>query len=188
MTKRSQRTRCDEGLCPVNRDRHLVRGWSRLKDDPKRALADFQKALEINRSHFPLQNQAHVYADRLKDLDAALVVITKATQRFPEYAPAVAGRALILARLGQRDDAHKEIERARLLSDDPALLFQAASVYALTSAQNAEDQPKALDLLREAIRKGNSDGKKLATDHDFDAIRNSRDFLDIQQAAASLHR
>ena len=135
-----------------------------------------------------LQNQAHVLADGLKDLDAALVAVTKAAQLYPEYAPAVAGRAVVLARLGRREEAHKEIERARLLSDDAQITYQAACVYALTSAKNAEDKPKAIALIRQAFREGYGDAKNLATDNDLDALRSSRDFLDVQQAAVSLFR
>jgi serine/threonine protein kinase/Flp pilus assembly protein TadD len=168
---------------------YLVRGWSRLKTDPKGALADFRKAAEINpRSLIALQNQAHVLADGLKDLDAALVVVTKAAELYPEFAPAIAGRAIVLARLGHRDQAIKEIERAQLLSDDSHITYQAACVYAITSAKNDDDRPKAIALLRQALRAGYSDMRNLATDADLNALRSSRDFLDIQQAAASLYR
>jgi tetratricopeptide (TPR) repeat protein len=168
---------------------YLVRGWSRMKTDPKGALADFQKAAEINpRSLVALQNQAHVLADKLKDPEAALLVATKAADLYPEFAPAVSGRAVVLARLGRRDEAHKEIERARLLSDDPEITYQAAAVYAVTSATNADDRPKALALLRQALREGYGNVKCMATDADLDLLRSSRDFIDIQQAAASLYR
>jgi tetratricopeptide (TPR) repeat protein len=168
---------------------HRCRGWSRLKTDPKGALADFRKAAEINpRSLIALQNQAHVLADGLKDLDAALVVVTKAAELYPEFAPAIAGRAIVLARLGHRDQAIKEIERAQLLSDDSHITYQAACVYAITSAKNDDDRPKAIALLRQALRAGYSDMRNLATDADLNALRSSRDFLDIQQAAASLYR
>ena len=80
---------------------YLVRGWSRMKSDPKGAAADFQKAIELNpRSLVAYQNYTHVLADQLKDLDAALVVATKVADLYPEFAPSVAGRALVLARLG----------------------------------------------------------------------------------------
>ena len=176
-------------VVPKTEKDYLVRGWTRIKPDPKGALADFQKAAEINpRSLVALQNQAHVLADGLKNLDAALVVATKTAELFPEYAPALAGRAVILARLGRREEAHKEIERARLLSDDSEVTYQAACVYALTSTKNADDRPKAIALLRQAIREGYCGVKGLATDTDFDSVRTSRDFLDLQQAAASLYR
>ncbi len=168
---------------------YLVRGWTRIKTDPKGALADFQKAIEINpRSLGALQNQAHVLADQLKDLDAALVVATKVAELYPEYAPAVAGRALVLGRLGRRAEAHKEIERARLLSDDPEITYLAAAVYSLTSVKNADDRAKAIALLRQALREGYGDVKGMATDSDLDSLRNFRDFLEIQQAALSLYK
>src|SRR5205085_8276314 len=125
---------------------------------------------------------------KLKDNEAALVVATRVAELYPEFAPAVAGRAVVLARLGRRVEAHREIERARLLSDDPEILYQAASVYAVTSLKNGDDRAKAIELLRQAIREGYSDLNGLATDTDLDAIRDHPDFRAIRQAAASLFR
>jgi tetratricopeptide (TPR) repeat protein len=166
---------------------YLVRGWSRIDSDPKGARADFEKAVELNpRSFQGLQNLAHVLAERLKDNEAALVVATKVATLYPEFGPAASGRAVVLARLGRRADAHKEIEKARQLSDDPEVTYQAACVFALTSVGHPDDQKVAVDLLRQALRDGYSNLRGLSTDHDFDPIRKTREFSEIQQAATSL--
>jgi serine/threonine protein kinase/Flp pilus assembly protein TadD len=168
---------------------YVVRGWSRVATDPDGARADFQKAAELNpRSLVALQNLAHVLAEKTKDNEAALVVATKVTELYPEFGPAVAGRAVILARLGRCDDARKEIEKARLLSRDPEITYQAASVYALTSVKYQADQAKALDLLRQAFRDGHCDWRSMATDTDLDPIRKAEEFAKIQQAVATLHK
>ncbi|MCI0705049.1 MAG: protein kinase [Planctomycetia bacterium] len=167
----------------------LVRGWTLMKQDPKAALADFKKAEELNPKSLPaLQNQAHVLADLLKDQEAALTVVTRAVELYPEFAPAVAGRAVILARLGKRADAHREIEKARLLSSDPEITYQAACVYSLTSANTPEDREIALNLLRQALRDGYSDTKCLATDPDLGPLRGQYEFREIQRAATALFR
>jgi serine/threonine protein kinase/Flp pilus assembly protein TadD len=166
---------------------YLVRGWTRIDTDAKAALADFRTAAGINpRSLIALQNQAHVLAEQLKDNEGALVVCTKVAELYPEFAPALAGRAVVLARLGKRDDAIKEIERARLLSSDPTIIYQAASVYALTSKTNPKDRAKALKLLREAFNAGYRDLKGIASDTDLDPIRDDADFLLIRQSAEGL--
>jgi serine/threonine protein kinase/Flp pilus assembly protein TadD len=168
---------------------YLVRGWTRIEGDPTGARADFERAAELNpRSLQALQNLAHVLADRLKDNQSALAVATRVADLYPEFGPAVSGRAVVLARLGRRADAHKEIEKARLLSDDPQITYQAASVYALTSSTHPADRPRALALLRQALRDGYGDVRGLATDPDFDPLRKTSEFLDIQQAAKTLAR
>jgi serine/threonine protein kinase/Flp pilus assembly protein TadD len=173
---------------------YIARGWSRVacdpgSCDPKGALADFRKAAEINpRSLCALQNQAHVLADHLKDNGAALAVVTKTANLYPEFAPAVSGRAIVLARLGRREEAHKEIERARLLSDDADVTYQAACVYSVTSATHPEDRPKAVQLLRQALRDGFRDTRRLAKDQDLEPLRADKEFQTIRQSAAALFR
>ncbi|QJW93905.1 tetratricopeptide repeat protein [Frigoriglobus tundricola] len=168
---------------------YLVRGWGRLDTDPNGALADFRKAAELNpRSLVALQNQAHVLADKLKDTEGALVVATKVADLYPEFAPARSGRAVILARLGRRGDAHEEIERARQLSEDAETTYVAASVYSITSVTHAADQTKALDLLRQAIRDGYGDLATMAHDADMNPLRAVQEYQNIMQAAKSLYR
>lgn len=176
-------------IAPQTEQDYFVRGWSRMKTDPKGALADLQKASEINpRSLVALQNQAHVLADGLKDPEAALAVATRAAGLYPEYAPALTGRAVMLARLDKRDEAHKEIAKARLLSEDAEVLFHAACVYSLTSAKNEGDRAEALALLRRALRDGYSDFRGLASDPDLDPIRSTKEFKEIEQSARVLLR
>ena len=168
---------------------YLVRGWCRLEDDPKGALADFRKAAELNpRSLGALQNQAHVLADKLNDTEGALVVATKVADMYPEFAPARSGRAVVLARLGRRDEAHKEIELARQISADAEITYQAASVYSLTSVTHAADRLKALELLRQAIREGYGDLCAMEKDGDMKPLHAVREYQEIMQAAKSLYR
>ncbi|HEY1188556.1 MAG TPA: protein kinase, partial [Gemmata sp.] len=148
---------------------YLVRGTLSIPTEPKAALADLRKASELNpRSLLAFQNMAHVLADRLRDPEGALAAANRAAEVSPEYAPTRAGRAILLARLGRRDDAHKEIERAQVLSDDAAVTYRAACVYSLTSTQNPNDRDKAIALLKQAIRDGFTGLNELATDSDLD--------------------
>jgi tetratricopeptide (TPR) repeat protein len=167
----------------------VASGWSRMDRDPKGAAENFQKAIELNpRSIVALQNLVHLLVNQLNNNDKALVVATQLTERYPEFVPAIAGRAVVLARLGRREEAHKEIERARLMSDDAEILYLAASVYALTSKTNVEDIPKAAELIRKAWQKGYVNLRGMETDPNLDAIRNNAEFRDISRAAATIHR
>jgi serine/threonine protein kinase/Flp pilus assembly protein TadD len=175
------------GLEVTTEEDYLVRGWTRISSDLKGARADFQRAAELNpRSLIALQNMAHVLAEKLNDNRAALEVSTRVAELYPEYGIAVASRAVLLARLGRREEAHEQIEKARAVSDDPEVTYQAALVYSLTSATHPEDREKALALLRLAIREGYRAIETLAVSPDLDPIRKSLEFLDIQSFVSGL--
>ncbi|QEG30933.1 Serine/threonine-protein kinase PrkC [Gemmata obscuriglobus] len=178
-----------QALEPKTEMDYLVRGWGRRDEDPKGALADLRKAAALNpRSVVALQNQAHILADRLKDPAGALVVTKRVVELSPDFAPGRAGHAIILARLGRRTDAHKEIEQARLLSNDAAVLYQAACVYSLTSVEEPADRLEALKLLRRAIREGFTGLNQLAADPDLIPLRTQPEFQAVYSAAENLFR
>ncbi len=174
---------------PRTEEDYVVRGWARmLAKNSTGARADYERALELNhRSLVALQNLAHVLGDQLKDAKAALAATTKLTELYPEFGPALAGHALVLARLGRRDEAHEAIRKAQRVSEDPEMTYHAATVFALTSAKNAADRPEAIKLLRRAVNdRHNAD--QLASDADLDPIRTDPQFVEIQQAAKALFR
>lgn len=167
----------------------IARGWSRMAREPEAAAEDFRQALEINPwSLVALQNLTHTLADKLQDSKKALAVADRLARSYPENAPVVAGRAVLLARLGRREEAHKEVARARLLSEDAQILYQAACVYSLTSRENEKDLPKALELLRAALRKGYADVRGMGSDPDLAPIRANGEFQEIRRAASTLYR
>ena len=175
---------------PLTSDMDFVtRGWSRIEADPKAALADFQKAAEIQPDSMQaLHNQANILSEHFNDHAAALVVINRLLEHYPVHAPAVAGKAVVLARLGRRKEAHDEIKHALALSDDPLIQYQAARVYAITSATHPEDRALALARLRDAYRHGFKDAHCLATDPDLKTLRDRPEFEDIRHAAKVLFR
>jgi serine/threonine protein kinase/Flp pilus assembly protein TadD len=166
----------------------LVRGYVSLRrGDLQAALADFEEADSLNPgSILALQNQAHIYADKLDDLSAALEVATKATRMHPEFAPARVGRAVVLARLAERDEAVREAEKALLLSDDPEVIYQAGCVYALTAKVEPKDATRAMELLRKAFKAGYADLKLFGADHDLDELRALPEFATLERALHGL--
>ena len=167
----------------------LTRGRSRLPDDPAGALADFETAARLNPSSLAaLQNQAHVWAEYKQDAKRALELITRAADLYPEYAPARAGRAVLLARRGQRDDSHKEAERALTLSADPLITYQLAGVFAQTSVAKPADADRAFALLRQAIRDGFADPRTLGADPDLAPIRTRPEFTALTNALKDITR
>ena len=96
-------------LTPSDPFDYIYRGLGRMKADPAAALADFEKAAELNpHSVCAWQNQASVLSDRLGRVENALAAQQQAVAAAPEHGRARAGRAVLYARLGRRADAHTD--------------------------------------------------------------------------------
>ena len=111
-----------------------------------------------------------------------------AVDAHPDFVEALAGRGVLLARLGRREAAIRDARAALALDDRGADLYQAACIYALTSRQEPADRAEALRLLAEAVRK---DGSWLAVareDHDLDPIRDRPAFRELLGALEVVHR
>ncbi|MDB5308573.1 MAG: serine/threonine protein kinase, partial [Gemmataceae bacterium] len=174
---------------PERADDFLVRGVTRLPKDPAGSLADFEAAANLNpRSLNAWQNQAHVLSGYLADDAGALAAASRAAELYPECGVACAGKAVLLARLGRRQEAQKEAERIRLLCDDPKVTYQLGCVYAVTAATHAEDREKAFALLRQAFRDGYRDVATVDTDPDLAPIRNLPEFAPLAAAVRNLTR
>ena len=176
-------------LTPASPMDFLVRGTAREKrNDPAGALADFEKAAELNPNYLQAwQNQAHVLADVLDQPAQALAAQEKAVACQPDFALARTGRAVLYARLGRRDDAHKDAQAALVLSAEPLVTYQVACVYALTGANHPADLPPG-GRATSARRCGTGTGtcETIDTDPDLKAIRGLPDFRDALDAAKKL--
>src|SRR5205823_9699277 len=145
-------------------------------------LADFDEALKLNpRSLAALQNKAAALSDLGRDTEA-LPVLNRVIELYPDYVMARSGRAVILARMGRRDDAHKDGREALLRDRQPFFLYQVAGVYALTSRTHPEDRTEAFRLLALALNKGFG-LEELAKDKDLDPIRECPEFRALVDAA-----
>jgi serine/threonine protein kinase/Tfp pilus assembly protein PilF len=186
--KEGARRDYEEGMSrtPVDEKSWLARGFARLNRDPQAALADFEQALRLNpRSAAGLQNKAHVLAERLGQNMEALEVLNTAIELYPDSVPVRSGRAVVLARLGQRAPALRDAQEALLRDTTPATLYQVACVYALTSRQDSADQLRAFELLSSALRKGYG-FDLLESDRDLDPIRGCPEFHRLVAGARAL--
>jgi eukaryotic-like serine/threonine-protein kinase len=104
---------------------------------------------------------------------------------YPDFIPARAGRGVLLARLGQREAAHKDAVDC-LARDNKALtIYQLAGVYALTSQKNPDDRDQAFRLLSVSLQKGIG-FDLLETDRDLDPIRTCPEFQRLVDAARAI--
>lgn len=148
-----------------------IRGLARLATDPRAALGDFEKALDINPRYYPaLQNKAHVLSERLNQPRESLAVLDRVIELYPGYTQGRIGRAVLLARQGKRDEAHADVRESLARDHDAATLYQAANVYALTSRQEPKDRERVIPLLAVALW-GGFGIDEVDRDADFDPVR-----------------
>jgi serine/threonine protein kinase/tetratricopeptide (TPR) repeat protein len=164
----------------------VARGVERMTDDPRGALADLERALEINPRCLPaLEDKAAVLADHLGRTEEAVAALDTVLHLAPEYALARAGRAVLLARLGRCEAAIRDAKEAIRLAPDPGILYRGGNVYALTSRKNPADRSEAYHLLAAALRNGFG-YEELADDADLKPIQDQPEFRRLLEAARTL--
>jgi serine/threonine protein kinase/tetratricopeptide (TPR) repeat protein len=177
----------EEGLRrrPTDARSWVARGLARAGKEPLGALADFDEALALSPTErSALQSKAAVLAENLPRPAEALQVLDRLLTLYPSSAQAYAGRAVLRGRLGQRAGALDDAREALRLDGGPAIRYQAACAYALTSRQQPADAHMALTLLREALEK-NYGLEFVARDPDLDPLRALPAFRRLADAAAS---
>jgi serine/threonine protein kinase/tetratricopeptide (TPR) repeat protein len=164
----------------------VARGLARMAADPKGALADFDRALAVNPHYLPaLEDRAAVLAERLGQVDAAVDCLSRAIELAPQRGQARAGRGVLLARLGRRDDALRDAREAERVDPRPEVLYQIAGIYALTGQQHPADRREAFRLLAAAFRQGFG-FDLIEIDPDLRPIRGQPEFRRLVEAARTL--
>jgi tetratricopeptide (TPR) repeat protein len=160
----------------------LARAWA--QSDPTAALADLDAALKLDPDHRDtLQKKAEVLSERLNQPKDAIAVLTREIKEHPTAASALAGRAVLRARLGDRDGALADARAALKVAREPLVVYQAANTFALTSPKAPGDRREALKLLAEAFRRDPKLLDLVADDPDFAPIRNDPEFRALVEAA-----
>jgi serine/threonine protein kinase/regulator of sirC expression with transglutaminase-like and TPR domain len=168
------------------RGRHHMSRALRTKqpdtDAATAALAEFTAALAANpRSLAGLQLKSRALSALDRNREAA-DTLGELLGYYPETVHAWSGRAVLLARLGDRAAAHADADKALGLCDgDAATEYQLAGVYALTSRTDPADRASAFRLLASALRKGFG-ANLLAVDRDLDPLRSDPEFSRLAEA------
>ncbi len=159
----------------------VARGVARRGMDPEGALKDMEEALKLNpSSRAALMGQANIWAEHLKDQEKSSKALARVLELYPDHVPALAGRAVVLARLRKNAEAQKLILRVLEGEPDGEALYQAGCVYALTG-----EPAKAVARLRAALNKGFG-WEYLPGDPDLDPLRGRADFEKLLTAARML--
>lgn len=163
-----------------------ARGLARRKDEPAAALDDFVRAERLAPSFTsPLQNQADVLANSLNRPEDAVAALDRLLARSPDQPAALAGRAVMLARLGRVEEALRDAKTVLGRFDQPRLRYQVAGVYALT-ADRPGHLSEAIRLLTSAIRERASLAELLADDPELKPIHDRPEFRKLLGGTASL--
>ncbi len=155
----------------------ISRSIAREENDPDGALADLEQAYTMDHgSPVLLQQMAHVLASRLHRYADAIKTLAEVSQFEPGNEKAIIDRAVLRARLGQREEALNDLREAIKPPNAPVVLYQAACVHALLS--DATQQTVALGFLSKAIQAGYG-ADALANDSDLDSLREHEDFQSL---------
>lgn len=157
----------------------VTRGLAVLPSDPNESLRCFDEALAINETcRSALQNKAYVLSEVLGKHGQAASVLKTMQQAYPDYLPAAAGCAFLLAKLGRRDEAVRMADDCLLKSPEPSVVYQLAGVFAQTSREAPADADRAVNLLAVAVRFG-VDDELLDSDPGLDPVREHPKFREL---------
>ena len=172
---------------PQDVDSWVTRGMAYLQQNPQQALADFQRALELNpQSRDALQNSAHVLSEKLGKADDAIDLLDQLLSHYPGDNPARIGRAVLCARAGQDERARSDAEFVLANSPDAISRYQVACVFALTSQRVSADADAAIRHLSDAMRTEPHLYSMAEQDSDLNAVRNRTAFQRLLSACRSL--
>ncbi|MDY3561798.1 tetratricopeptide repeat protein [Gemmata sp. JC673] len=174
-------------VTPTDELSWVARAENRWTEDPTAALADADEALKVNgRSVFALQMKAAILSEGLKRPDEALKVLDRAVELHPDYVPARAGRGVLLARAGKREEALRDARDALRRDTHAPNLYQVGCIYALTAKTHPDDKREARKLLWEGLKTGFA-LDLVDTDTDLDSLRDDQDFKALVADAKALN-
>ena len=160
--------------------------------DPENAIADLHAALRINpKSSIAHQNLSAVYASVLRDNKKAIEHLNEILKMSPNDPTTLASKGVILARMGERENAHLVGRLALQQQTNFDIQFRVAGIFALTVGLNAEtdaeDTETSLKLLRLAARENPKYVfNMMNSDSDLDLIRKNSGFKKLHGEIASL--
>jgi tetratricopeptide (TPR) repeat protein len=176
----------DKGLSlePSDEVSWISRGVA--QQDPQLALRDYRGALECNpRSTNALQNIAHVYAEKLQQLDSAIEALEKILAINSDDATVIATRGVLRARQGKRGQAHADAHLALQLRADADTQYRVAGIFALTSQEFPADAQRAIQLLSSAFWKDPGlVSQMIANDPDLKPMTDTPAFKHVRELVA----
>src|SRR5207248_2019063 len=132
-----------------------------------------------------LNAKAHVLGEYLHRPRESLEVMNRVVERYPDYVFSYAGRGVLLARLGRRDEAMADARQALARDGSAEMSYRVACVYSLISRQSPADAERALQLLHDALRRGFG-AEELPDDEDLKPLHSHPEFARLSELARNL--
>lgn len=171
---------------PIDARGWIARALARAPNESDAALADLERALDAESdSLLALYNKGTVLAGLNGRLEEAVTTFGQLLEKYPDFVKARIGRAVLLARLGRREQAHADARLALTRSADAETVYMAGCVFSLTSIQHGEDRLEAMRLIMAAVE-ANFGDDLLATDTDLDPLRRTPEFTRFVAARQEL--
>ncbi|HMO16112.1 MAG TPA: protein kinase [Pirellulaceae bacterium] len=175
-----------KSLEPRTPEDWIMRGIARLNESPDDALSDFRQATRWRSTATTArQNMAHVLSERLGKPEEAIATLTELLNHEPGFTPALSGRAVLYARIGQTQSALADIEACLQLDVTPAINYQIGCVYSLLSAKEPEFAAQAIKYLGRALRPAYG-GNIIGNDVDLKPLERNAIFRRMKQGVQTI--
>jgi serine/threonine protein kinase/Flp pilus assembly protein TadD len=175
-------------LKPKSAGDHVARGLELMHTRPTAALNEFQAAEQMDpQSLVALFNQINVLGN-LGQWNQAVKVSSRLVAKHPDYVMGWVSHAMVLAHLGQREEAHQSAQKALSLSQDVVVLFRISSVYALLAYKYYDDGEIAIDLLEKAFQAGFRRIEQVENSRLFLSLRSNPRYQQLLSSAKSLFK
>ncbi len=175
-------------LTPTDFASWMARGVQQLSSSPVKALQDFQRAASLKpASPEPWMNIASAYAKKLEDDRKAVEAMDQVIALSPPSPKALATRGVLLARLGRREEAHRDAHQALELDQRANTAYRVSGIFAQTSQLEEGDAGVALRLLKQAAAQDPPLVLHyLAVDPDWEPLRANPQFRELVRRLADL--
>ncbi|HEX3150087.1 MAG TPA: protein kinase [Gemmataceae bacterium] len=172
---------------PASVDDWTIRGEERLISDAAGALKDFDEALAIDpEAPAALRGKASALSEKLNRPADAATVLDRLVAGEAATAEDRAGYAVLLARLGRKDEARKQARACLAPETRPLALYQAASALAVLAA-TAHERAEVIAILRRVIQGDAAWAKDMAGDSDLKSVQSESDFKALLEGAKVLN-
>ena len=178
------------GLRSTPRDEYswVARGVAKISADPEAALADFAEAVKLNPRFQPAwQNIAHVHS-QLNQTDKAIEAMDQLVDIDARDAGSLASRGVLLARLGERDEAITDATRALEISQDALLVYQVGCIYSLVGREHPGDAKTAIQFVAKALQDDAALVRTAMNDADLSPIREIPALQRVLAAARAINQ
>jgi eukaryotic-like serine/threonine-protein kinase len=188
------------GCVPVSDQQWIDRGLIQLETAPLKAVADFERALDVNpHSVDAHQKLAYVYSELLKNPSKSLEHSDQLVALAPRQPTHLAGRAVLHARAGGIDAAQADLRELESMNTregtirEGVVMYQVACGYSLLGERQGSNEQSSSSLsksgfhwLANSIRSDPSVWLILQADPDAKWLREQPQFQQFTEAVKTL--